>query len=54
MLSPALFKLYMYINDLPKYLQGTPDEVLLNPVQCLMYADDIVLLSSSRKGYKAD
>lgn len=49
-LSPNLFKLF--INDLPKYLQGSPDEVLLNdiPVECLMYADDIVLLSSSRTG----
>ena len=48
-LSPVMFKLY--INDLPKYLQRPPDEVLLNgiSVQYLMYADNIVLLSSSRE-----
>ena len=49
-LSPNLFKLY--INDLPKYFQTLPDTVFLNniPLQCLMYADDIVLLSSSKEG----
>ena len=48
-LSPNLFKLY--INDLPKYFQTLPDTVFLNNIllQCLMYADDIVLLSSSRE-----
>ena len=49
-LSPNLFKLY--INDFPKYLQNLPGTVFLNsiPLQCLMYADDIVILSSSREG----
>ena len=49
-LSPNLFKLY--INDFPKYLQNLPGTVFLNsiPLQCLIYADDIVILSSSREG----
>ena len=34
------------------YLQALPDTVFLNniPLQCLTYADDIVLLSSSSEG----
>ena len=46
-LSPNLFKIF--INDLPVYLKDTPDPVLVNnlPLNCLMYADDIVLLSTS-------
>ena len=42
----------IYINDFPKYLQNLPGTVFLNsiPLQCLMYADDIVILSSSREG----
>jgi hypothetical protein len=49
-LRPNLFK--NFINDLPKYLQSSGDAVLLNnkPVNCLMYADDIVLLSTSPQG----
>ena len=49
-LSPNLFK--VFINDLPKYMENTPDPAYLNthPVHCLMYADDIVLLSSSAQG----
>ena len=45
-----MFKLY--INELPTYLRESPDTVFLNniPLQCLMYADDIVLLTSSREG----
>ena len=46
MLSPALFKLY--INGLPKYLQESPDEVLLNDV-CGRYRSVLVFV----KGYKA-
>lgn len=46
-LSPNLFTIF--INDLPEYLNPSPDPVILNlhPFHCLMYADDIVLLSSS-------
>ena len=49
-LNPNLFRLY--INDLPTYLQESPDTVFLNniPLQCLIYADDIVLLSSLSEG----
>ena len=49
-MSPNLFK--VFINDLPKYMENTPDPAYLNthPVHCLMYADDIVLLSSSAQG----
>lgn len=49
-LSPTLFKIF--INDFPQYLKSTADPVELNlcPIHCLMYADDIVILSSSSKG----
>lgn len=51
-LSPNLFKIF--INDLPTYLQNTDDSVSLNDnfLHCLMYADDIVLLSSSPFGFQ--
>jgi len=51
-LSPTLFKIY--INDLAHDLEQTPntdpvqlDQTLIN---CLMYADDIVLLSTTQEG----
>ena len=50
-LSPMLFNLY--INDINDYLNDPLcDLISLNDklVKCLMYADDIVLLSSSQKG----
>ena len=49
-LSLNLFKIF--INDLPVYLSKTPDPVFVNgiPLHCLMYADDIVLLSTSASG----
>ena len=49
-LSPNLFKLF--INDLPDYLKETEDAIILNnkPVQCLLYADDLVLLSTTSTG----
>ena len=45
--SPNLFKIF--INDLPSYLNDTADPVrVINlPLSCLMYADDIVLLSTT-------
>ena len=45
-----LFKIF--INDLPSYLSNTKDPVILDnsPIHCLMYADDIVLLSKSAEG----
>lgn len=49
-LSPNLFKIF--INDLPKYLESSIDHVCLNNVKvnCLLYADDVVLLSKSALG----
>ena len=49
-LSPNFFKIF--INDLPKYLQDTADPVFVNkrPLHCLMYADDVILLSTSAAG----
>ena len=49
-LSPTLFKLF--INDLPQYLENTADPIHINGtlINCLMYADDIVLLSNSADG----
>lgn len=51
-LSPILFNLY--VNDLPQYINTmeNTDPLLLGntKLNCLMYADDIVLLSTSRIG----
>ena len=49
-LSPNLLK--SFINDLPESLRSTPDPVMVNkkPIHCLMYADYIVLLSTSANG----
>ena len=49
-LTPNLFKIF--INDLPSYLDKSLDPVYLNekPIHYLMYADDIVLLSSTPQG----
>jgi hypothetical protein len=40
------------MNDLPDYIEDSIDPVLLHnkPLNCLLYADDLVLLSSSAKG----
>lgn len=49
-LSPNLFKIF--INDLPLYLANSSDPVRLvdREIPCLMYADDLILLSNSSKG----
>ena len=49
-LSPNLFKIF--INDLPTYLSSSQDPVYLNEkrLDCLMYADDVILVSSSAVG----
>ena len=49
-LSPNLFKIFK--NDLPSSLNDTPAPVLVNNLQlsCLMYADDIILLSTTAAG----
>ena len=52
-LSPNLFKIF--INDLTKYLQNTADPVVLNnrSLHCLLYADDVILLSKSPEGLQS-
>ena len=49
-LSPNLFKIF--INDLPDYLMNTTDPIFINKrsVHCLLYADDVILLSSTSQG----
>ena len=49
-LSPNLFKLFL--NDLPEIFASSPDPVKVNNfrVDCLLYADDIVLFSQTEKG----
>ena len=47
---PNLFKIF--INDLPDYFLSCPDPVKLQNkyLHCLMYADDVVILSESAVG----
>ena len=49
-LSPNLFKIL--INELPDMFNSEDDQVYLNnePLSCVLYADDLVLLSSSQRG----
>ena len=49
-LSPNLFNLYL--SDLPSYFDSSCEPVMLNNVKvnCLLYADDLVLLSTSKSG----
>ena len=50
-LSPSLFNIFL--NDLPSQLElSNCDPVLLKDrfLSCLMYADDLVMLSTSSKG----
>ena len=51
-LSPNLFNIY--INDLPQLLNKVNEEPIIFPngtkISCLMYADDIVVISRSAKG----
>ena len=49
-LSPNLFKIF--INDLPSLFDSSDDQVSLNGIDfsCLLYADDLLLLSTSSKG----
>ena len=52
-LSPSLFNLY--VNDLPSYFDSSCDPVTINEtnLNCLMYADDVVLLSTTEKGIQS-
>ncbi len=50
-LSPNLFK--MFINDLPTYLRSdscAPVEINGETLNCLMYADDVVIFSKTADG----
>ena len=49
-LSPNLFKLF--INDLPTIFDTSDDQVSLNNINlsCLLYADDLVLMSTTSNG----
>ena len=48
-----MFKIF--INDLPSMFSDEDDPVLLNDVKlnCLLYADDLLLLSRSQKGLQS-
>ena len=52
-LSPNLFKIF--INNLAEYLKNSVDPVLLKnrPLHCLMYADDVILLSTTPEGLQS-
>lgn len=49
-MSPNLFKIFL--NDFVSYVSNSKEPAKLNnlPVNCLLYADDLVLLSSSKEG----
>ena len=49
-LSPTLFNIF--INDIPSYFDSSCDPVILTErqVSCLLYADNLVLLSNSKEG----
>ena len=49
-LSPTLFNIF--INDIPSYFDSSCDAVCLSKehINCLLYADDLVLSSNSEKG----
>ncbi|CAC5419756.1 unnamed protein product [Mytilus coruscus] len=49
-LSPNLFKIF--VNDLPYIFDDycVPAEIGSTKINCLMYADDVVLLSTSQSG----
>ena len=53
MLSPTL--LYLYLSDLPEFLNSSSStDILLDdskrPINCLLYADDLVVISRSANG----
>ena len=52
-LNPNLFNLY--VNDLPSYFDASCDPVTINKTEIhyLMYADDVVLLSTTEKGIQS-
>ena len=52
-LSPLLFNLY--INEITDIFNNHPDSPILNgrPINCLLYADDLVLISTSKEGLQS-
>ena len=52
-LSPNLFKLY--VHDFPSYFDAPCDPVTINKTQinCIMYANDFVFLSTTEKGIQS-
>jgi hypothetical protein len=52
-MSPNLFKIF--IDDIQKELDSSYYPVMLNkpPLSCLLYADDMIVLSSSAEGLQA-
>lgn len=52
-LSPNLFKIY--INDLPLIFNQSDDPISLGSTQisCLLYADDLILMSSTKAGLQS-
>ena len=51
-LSPLIFNLF--INDLPDHFDDQCDPVMINDqkLNCLMFADDVMVLSQSSSGLK--
>jgi hypothetical protein len=48
-LSPSLFNIF--INDIPDCLRGCSPAIYFDiPIQCLLYADDLVIFSENEKG----
>ena len=51
-LSPTLFNIF--INDIPNFFNQSCDPVRLDntDLSCLLYADDLILLSKSKAGWQ--
>jgi hypothetical protein len=47
-----LICLKIFINDLPNYFEETPDPAIIDSrkIDCLLYADDVVIMSTSHDG----
>ena len=50
--SPTLFSIFVY--DIPSYLNSSSDPVISTErhINCLLYADDLIILSNSKKGFQ--
>ena len=49
-MSPTLFNIF--VNDIPTFFYASCDPVKLTEmyINCLLYADDLILLSNSAEG----